>query len=169
MVFTDLPWIIEARRYEGLAEVPGKNHNPTITHWLNTLKAWWRDDETPWCGTFVAHCCRHAGRALPKHWYRALAWVDAGVRLKAPAYGCIAVFGRKGGGHVGFVVGRDRAGNLLILGGNQGNKVSIAKFERARAVAFVWPVYPNGGGMPHKSRYNLPVLAHQGGYSRNEA
>lgn len=165
----ELPWMAEARRYIGLAEVPGKAHNPTIVRWLATLKAWWSDDETPWCGTFAAHCVRHAGRALPQHWYRALAWADAGARLDKPAYGCIAVFARKGGGHVGFVAGRDRAGNLLVLGGNQGNRVSIAKFEASRVVAYVWPSRPGQRNLPHKGRYDLPVWDHQGGYSRNEA
>ena len=111
----DPAWLAEARKHIGLAEIPGKNHNPTILNWLTTLKAWWKEDETPWCGTFVAHCCRTGGRDLPQHWYRAKAWADAGTRLNKPAYSCIAVFERAGGGHVGFVVGKDRNGNLLIL------------------------------------------------------
>ncbi len=42
-----------------------------------------------------------------------LTWGEA---LDTPAYGCIAVFTRVGGGHVGFVVGRRANGDLLILG-----------------------------------------------------
>ena len=167
--FKELAWVAEARKHLGLAEVPGKRHNPVITQWLITLRAWWRDDETPWCGTFVAHCCRIAGRRLPKHWYRALAWADAGTRLPAPAYGCIAVFGRQGGGHVGFVVGRSRDGHLMVLGGNQGNKVSIAKFAKERVVAYVWPGLDGRQTLPDQSRYTLPVLADNGTFSRDEA
>ena len=166
---TDLPWIVEARRYVGMAEIPGKQHNPTIQNWLRTLKAWWSDDETPWCGTFVAHCCRTANRDIPKDWFRALAWADAGERLTAPAYGCIAVFSRTGGGHVGFVVGRDRSGNLMILGGNQGNKVSIAKFSKDRVVAYIWPSVNGAKNQPAKDRYQLPVLVSNGAFSNNEA
>ena len=164
----DLPWIAQARQHIGMAEIPGKQHNPTIQNWLRTLKAWWSDDETPWCGTFVAYCCRMADRGVPKEWFRALSWVDAGERLTAPAYGCIVVFNRTGGGHVGFVVGRDREGNLMVLGGNQGNKVSIAKFAKDRVVAYVWP--SNGSGnKPAQDRYRLPVLAANGTFSTNEA
>ena len=152
-----------------MAEIPGKQHNPTIQNWLRTLKAWWSDDETPWCGTFVAHCCRTANRDIPKDWFRALAWAEAGERLTAPAYGCIAVFSRTGGGHVGFVVGRDRAGNLMILGGNQGNKVSIAKFSKDRVVAYVWPSVNGAKNQPAKDRYQLPVLVSNGAFSTNEA
>ena len=51
---------------------------------------------------------------------RAKEYAFAGKRLTKPAYGCLVVFTRQGGGHVGFVVGKDKAGNLLVLGGNQG-------------------------------------------------
>ena len=53
---SELAWIKEARKHIGLAEIPGKQHNPVIVNWLTALGAWWNDDETPWCGTFVAHC-----------------------------------------------------------------------------------------------------------------
>ena len=164
----DPVWITEARKYIGTAEIPGPKHNSNILNWLKNLKAWWSEDETPWCGTFVAYCCRMADRSVPKEWFRALSWVDAGERLTAPAYGCIVVFNRAGGGHVGFVVGRDREGNLMVLGGNQGNKVSIAKFAKDRVVAYVWP--SNGSGnKPAQDRYRLPVLAANGTFSTNEA
>ena len=38
-------------------------------------------------------------------------------------------------GHVGFFQGYDEEGNILILGGNQGNKVSIQSYSRDRLVA----------------------------------
>lgn len=165
----DLPWITEARKFVGLTEIPGKQHNPTIVNWLSTLRAWWSDDETPWCGTFVAHCCREAGRDVPANWFRALAWQDAGTRLSTPAFGCIAVFSRVGGGHVGFVVGRDRQGNIMVLGGNQGNKVSIARFDPARVTAYVWPSEGGTNKSPARERFNLPYLVAGGALSTNEA
>ena len=167
--YGDPAWLAEARKHIGLKEIPGKQHNPTIIKWLAELKAWWKEDETPWCGTFVAHCCRTAGRDLPQHWYRAKAWADAGTRLAKPAYGCLVVFERSGGGHVGFVVGQDRAGNLLVLGGNQGNQVSIAKFPTTRVVAYVWPSAGGKKRVPDSSRYQLPRSVFAGGFSQNEA
>lgn len=132
-------WLTIARRYLSVAETPGKGTTPVIARWLLNLKAWWKDDETPWCGVFVAECLREAGKELPKHWYRALAWQDFGLRLAAPTLGCIVVFARSGGGHVGFFVGYDENGRFMILGGNQGNRVSIAPFDGSRIVAFRWP------------------------------
>ena len=119
-------WLIEARRNLGIAEVTGPKTSPVIASWLHKLRAWWQDDETPWCGVFVAACFDTVGCALPKNWMRAKAWLDWGQVLSSPELGCVVVFERPGGGHVGFVVGRTPEGSLLVLGGNQGNKVSIA-------------------------------------------
>lgn len=139
-------WLVEARKHIGLKEIKGPLTNATIGTWLTRLKAWWKDDETPWCGTFVAHCLTTAGHPIPKHWYRALEWANYGFKLKAPVVGCIAVFTRTGGGHVGFVVGQSATGDYLILGGNQGDAVSIQTFPRSRNPVFVYPAnapYPD--------------------------
>lgn len=162
-----LSWIEEAKKHIGLSEIVGKQHNPTIINWLIQLNAWWRDDETPWCGTFVAHCLKETNRKLPKHWYRAKAYVHYGTPLKQPAYGCIVVFERQGGGHVGFVVGRDKEGHLMVLGGNQGNQVSIAKFPRNRVIAYVWPCLGKGN-YPHRNRYKLPYFGDDVGFSGSQ-
>jgi hypothetical protein len=53
--------------------------------------------------------------------------------------GCIVVFTREGGGHVGFVVGQDQQGNLLVLGGNQGDAVNVKAFPLARVSGYRWP------------------------------
>jgi surface antigen len=93
--------------------------------------------------------------------------------LAEPAYGCIVTFTRKGGGHVGFVVGATADGKLLVLGGNQGNTVSIAAFDHARVTGYFWPSIWNGKSAvkstPNSSRYQLPTLAHRGVLSSNEA
>lgn len=157
-------WLTEARKHEGLAEIPGLRHNATILRWLQQLKAWWQDDETPWCGVFVAHCIDQAGLPLPKFWMRAKAWADWGSRLAAPVPGCIVVFDRKGGGHVGFVVGRTANGLLMVLGGNQGNRVSIAPFELCRVLAYVWPA-----SLPMPGQHALAVMSHTCAPSANEA
>ncbi|MFM7012160.1 MAG: TIGR02594 family protein, partial [Betaproteobacteria bacterium] len=133
-------WLIEARKYIGVSEIPGPQTASVISSWLHKLKAWWNSDETPWCGVFVAACIDSVGGYLPQNWMRAKAWEEAGTRLPEPIPGCIVVFERKGGGHVGFVVGKRASDNaLMVLGGNQGNKVSIAPFSRERVVAYVWP------------------------------
>lgn len=157
-------WHLEARKHLGLAEIPGKEHSPTILAMLKSLKAWWADDETPWCGVFVAHCMRVAGVALPRDWMRAKAWASWGQGLTGPVVGCVVVFERQGGGHVGFVVGRDQTNRLLVLGGNQGNKVTVAPFDLNRVVGYRWPAE-----LALPALVQLPVFQSTAEASSNEA
>lgn len=150
-------WLKIARSYDGLKEIPGPRHNQTIIRWLGKLKAWWSNDETPWCGVFVAHCMQECGLPFPKLYMRAKAWSDYGSLLRRDrlAPGAILVFDRAGGGHVGFYVGED-AGFYYVLGGNQSNAVNVMKLGKSRLVASRWPkgepvigkpVYMNGGSV----------------------
>lgn len=159
---SDPRWLTIAKRYDGLREVVGPRHNSTIIGWLTKLRAWWRDDETPWCGIFVAHCMQEAGLPFPKLYMRAKAWSDYGSLLRPDrlAPGAILVFDRSGGGHVGFYVGED-AGHYFVLGGNQGNAVNVMKLGKSRLVASRWPK-----GEPV---FGKPVLMSGGRVSRNEA
>lgn len=157
-------WIEAGRLQLGVAEIQGPQTSAVIASWLHRLSAWWSDDETPWCGVFVAHCIEAAGLQLPKNWMRAKAWAEWGSRLPAPVPGCVVVFERQGGGHVGFVVGRDQRGNLMVLGGNQGNRVSIAPFDRNRAIAYAWPT-----GIPLPAGQSLALMHTGGALSTNEA
>ena len=152
----ELAWLAEARKHIGLKEIPGAKNNPVIQAWLKDLGAWWQDDATPWCGVFAAHCLKAGGRDLPKNWLRAKEYENFGLSLKQPAYGCVVTFTRQGGGHVGFVIGEDGNGNLLVLGGNQSNGANIATFPKSRATSYRWP--SKGGQLlpPDPSRYVLP-------------
>jgi uncharacterized protein (TIGR02594 family) len=153
-------WVQSARHYIGLREIPGVKTAPTLARWLRELRAWWGDDETPWCGVFVAAMFRQGGHSLPKHWYRARAWLDWGVPC-SPVPGCVVVFNggpkRPGAGHVGFLVGRDERGRLMVLGGNQGNSVNVAPFDPARVLGDRWP----SNTAPPAST-TLPLLASNG-------
>lgn len=133
-----MKWLEEARRAIGQRETLGPNDSPWIRQMLQRLGATWLLGQ-PWCGGAVALWMQAAGHAIPKHWYRAKAWADWGHPLQWPAEGCVAVFERTGGGHVGLVVGEDAAGNLLVLGGNQGDAVNVRAFPRARVLAYRWP------------------------------
>lgn len=148
-------WLRIAETYTGLSEIRGPKHNSKIIGWLDKLGAWWRDDETPWCGVFVAHCVQDVGLPYPKYYMRAKAWADYGSLLRRDrlAPGAILVFDRAGGGHVGFYVGED-AGHYFVLGGNQGNAVNVMKLDKNRLLASRWPkgepvigkpVYMTGG------------------------
>lgn len=97
---------------------------------------------------------------VPQHWYRAKAWADWG-KPTPPRVGAVAVFGRSGGGHVGFVVG-ESADSLYVLGGNQSNMVNIAPIAKSRLIALRWP--------SAEALSTVQLAAMRGGaVSRNEA
>lgn len=156
-------WLTAAQADIGLREVPGAPTAPRIAQWLRDLRAWWKDDETPWCGTACAAWMRAAGITPPKAWYRAREWATWGQPLTVPALGCIVVFERQGGGHVGLVVGIEPSGRLLVLGGNQSDMVCIAPFDRSRVLAYRWPAGRT------ELQAALPVMLSAAASSANEA
>lgn len=149
-------WLDKAFRYRGLKEIPGPRHNPTIIKWLTKLKAWWKDDETPWCGTYIAHCLDASGLPIPKHWYRAKGYLEYGepCNLDSIPFGAICIKGRRGGGHVFFAVARSRDGQTIYgLGANQNNAVNIAPFRRGDLLGARYPRSTNN------PRLALPIAS----------
>jgi len=135
----DQPWVAFARKLVGTTEVHGPKHNPEILQmWRDIKRGGINDDETPWCAAFVGAMLERAG-IRSSRFESARSYLDWGQRLALPVPGCIVVFTRQGGGHVGFAVGRDTAGNLLILGGNQSDAVNIKAFPVSRVAGYRWP------------------------------
>jgi len=157
-------WIIEAQRHIGVKEIKGAKHNSFILVWLKSLSAWWSSDEVPWCGVFAAHCMKKAECKLPRYWMRAKDWLNWGQKIIQPCVGCIVVFEREGGGHVGFVVGQDVNKNLMVLGGNQGDAVKVSPFQIERVEGFRWPIE-----YPIPLSFELPILKSDGNLSKNES
>ena len=88
---------------------------------------------TAWCAAIVNASLGQAG--LPTTGSNmARSFLNYGSPVTEPQQGDIAVFQRGGPnaatGHVGFYQGRDANGNILVLGGNQGNQVSVAPFRQ---------------------------------------
>ena len=157
-------WLRIAFKYEGLQEIPGPKHSGVISGWLTKLGAWWKDDETPWCGVFVAAVMEEAGFKYPSLYMRASSWLSWGQKIDKPVLGSIVVFDRKGGGHVGFVVGITKHGDLWVLGGNQRNAVNISLFHPKRIKGHRIP-----SNWPYSLAYRVPVTADGKNYSDNEA
>jgi uncharacterized protein (TIGR02594 family) len=156
-------WLEEASKHIGTREIPGPKHESKIIGWFKAIHAaWFVADEVPWCAAFVGGCLEAVGIRSSRS-AAAKSYLTWGVPLSAPVVGCIVVFLREGGGHVGFVVGKDAKGRLMVLGGNQGDAVTIAPFERARAVGFRWPAaVPLGID-------SLPTVISEAASSTNEA
>jgi len=163
-------WLTKAKSYLGLSEVPGKKHNLKILEWWKAIRATFMDDETPWCAGFVGGVLEECGIKSSRS-ASARSYLSWGVRISDPCEGCIVVFWRGApsgwSGHVGFVVGRDDMGNLMVLGGNQGDQVSIQGFSNMRVLDFRWPK-----GVPVSAKigyYTLPAIERISPLSKNEA
>lgn len=148
-----MPWFLEAQRAIGVKEDTGPGSNPLIIGWGKRLKIAYGNDEIPWCGLFVAHCIgsQLPTEVLPANPLGARNWGRAGIACAVPQPGAIMVFWRKsmasGLGHVAFYVGED-ANSYHVLGGNQGDAVSVTRMARDRFVAARWPTTaqrPAGG------------------------
>lgn len=164
-LFAEPSYLAIARKYEGTKEVKGPKHNGLILGWWKRIKRGGiKDDETPWCAAFVGGVLEEAG-IVSSRFESAISYLKWGVPVAKPVLGCVVVFKRDGGGHVGFVVGVDKFGCLMVLGGNQGDTVSIRPFDRARVVGYRMPP---GWKVPLVLPA-LPLLASDGRLSTNEA
>jgi uncharacterized protein (TIGR02594 family) len=157
-------WLLAARADIGQRESLGPNDSPWLRKVLGKLGAAWLLGQ-PWCGGAVAYWMEAVGIKPAKNWFRAKAWLDWGVPLNLPALGCVVVFERKGGGHVGLVVGETPDGRLMVLGGNQGDAVNVAPFYRGRVLGYRWPVE----AVNRLGTQALPMFANAGASSSNEA
>jgi uncharacterized protein (TIGR02594 family) len=163
-------WLRAARAKLGTREAAGAANSATIMGWAKTLGTKvlgmvYNADSVPWCGLFVATCFAEDVIPAAPIAVRAKAWADWGLNLRADrlAPGAVLVFERPGGGHVGFYVGED-ATAYHVLGGNQGDRVSIMRLEKSRCVARRWPVGRPVHGGPVKMTAIAGIPS-----SRNEA
>lgn len=131
------PWMAIAEDELGVAEIPGRQHNPRIVEYHMTTGLQAQSDEVAWCASFVNWVMRQAGysgtnSAAAKSWK---SWGSA----SGPRYGAITVLRRRRSGHdastgsssgyhVGFMT-QQGAGKIQLLGGNQGNMVKLSNFN----------------------------------------
>lgn len=160
----DPAWVAQARTKIGEREIPGSKNNPWIvSNWQRLGAKWFNDDETPWCGNFIAWALDAAGLPYPKEFPRAASFATYGTACAAQL-GAIGVKARQGGNHVFFIVGQtpDKM-YYKCLGGNQGNAVNIMDILKTSVDAIRWP-----SGVPVPATPYLPTLP-KGTISVNEA
>jgi uncharacterized protein (TIGR02594 family) len=140
------PWLAVARAELecGVKEIAGAAHHPRILayHAVTALRA--TSDEVPWCSSGACWCLEQVGVVSPRS-ARARDWLEWGEEISFPVPGCIAVFARgksPSQGHVGFVVGVEANGDLLVLGGNQHNAWTIESYPRHRLLSLRMPAPP---------------------------
>ncbi len=143
----------------GVAETPGAaTHRRVVRYYADVGHPQVSDDEVAWCAAFVGACLERAGiastRSLMARSY--LDWGEPRRRAAPPApspSSAAAPIPRLG--HVGFLVG-STATDIILLGGNQGDAVTVQAFPRSRLLGLRWPA--SSDAPPHlSSRKSRPA------------
>jgi uncharacterized protein (TIGR02594 family) len=132
-----------AHRFVGIKELDGTRHHPLIQWWLYLCGFDYDSaDEIPWCSAFVNGVMWDLRLPMSKSGM-ARSWLKVGdfVDPQYAMLGDVVILkrGAPPSGHVGFFAGwaQPEPGviakplDLLILGGNQSDSVSIQNFPQA--------------------------------------
>lgn len=139
---SEVKWLQIARSDLGIEEIAGPKANPRIMQYYRAAGAnWAKDDAVPWCGAAMAAWVSSAGYPVPAEAARARAWLDWGTPLEQPRKGAVAILKRgsdPNAGHVCLYL-EDRGDRILVIGGNQGDAVSITSFPKRDVLGYRWP------------------------------
>lgn len=141
-------WMELAWAEQGVAEIKGPEHSPAVLAYFKRAgRGDVTNDETAWCGAFVGAMLAQCGLPIPASDERLLAraYLQVGTPIDTPRVGALVVFKRPEAGpyagHVGFVTGWTDT-HVAVLGGNQGDAVTVAHFPRSDVLGYRWPEPP---------------------------
>lgn len=165
-------WLEAGIKLIGVKETSGSKDTKAIIDWAkeeggDIAKAY-THDVIPWCALFANHILTKVGlKGTETLWALDFAGKWPSVRLAGPAVGAFAPMVRNGGGHIVCVVGKDQHGNIMGLGGNQSDQVSIIPFPVSRLNKGFW--WPKDVSMPWNIGLNLlPLVKSNGQLSSKE-
>lgn len=125
-----------ASRFVGMTEDADRSE---LSAYIKTGGLSVNPDNTAWCAAFVGAVLAEAGMKGTGE-LNAKSYLQWGVKTETPKRGDVVVLWRGSReswkGHVGFFNGFDTDGNILILGGNQDDKVSVESFHPSRLLAY---------------------------------
>ena len=143
-------WLVVADKELGQHEIDGEGNNPRVVEYHATTTLHATQDSVAWCSSFVNWCMKQAGLEGTDS-AAAKSWLEWGEALESPLLGCVCVIrqraqghdaatGSTSGYHVGFWVG-EKAGRLLLEGGNQSDSVKVSSFGLTtyEVVGYRWP------------------------------
>lgn len=137
------PWFLELWKLRGLHEGTRRKPNPTVQAMFAAAGHPEIRDTTgvAWCAAAVAYGLARVNEP-PAKTLSARDWLRWGEAIKQPRVGCVVVLWRGSPrgwqGHVGYFV-REDATHVYLLGGNQSDSVSVAKFAKSRVLGYRWP------------------------------
>jgi len=127
-----------ALREYGHREIPGSKHNPEILKYFKDCGFNVNDDETAGCSAFANWVAKETGYERSKK-LNARSWLEVGEEIVEPELGDIVVFWRESKnswkGHVAFYI-NEVNDFIYTLGGNQGNMVCIAPYNKIKVLGY---------------------------------
>ena len=155
----------------GTVETPGKASNPEILSWAKDIGLGhvYKADEIAWCGLATGFAAYKAGYDYAPRgnalWARNWASWGSPVATDKAMLGDVLVFSRgPSSGHVGVYVAED-ATAFHVLGGNQGDAVTIKRIPKARIIAVRRSPFKRG----QPANVRKVFMAADGSVSTNEA
>jgi uncharacterized protein (TIGR02594 family) len=134
---TDL--LLEVLSHYGLKEIDGPESNPEIMAMFTELGYNAQDDSTTaWCSACINYYAKKKGYEYSGK-LDARSWLKMPIVVLKPNMGDVVVLWRNDPssweGHIGLFIAWDTK-YIWILGGNQGNSISIAPYPRERLLGF---------------------------------
>lgn len=139
------PWLTRAMGYLGQTEQVGGK----LSAFVRRLFKWTRfpshlvNLRTAWCAAFLCTVLEESGVQSPRS-ARARDFLRWGIGLAAPVPGAVLVFMRGNQltgeqGHVALSLGFEEAGQVVAIGGNQQNAVTIERKKTTTLLGVRWP------------------------------
>mgnify|MGYP003586887607 CR=1 FL=1 len=123
------PWmkvaLREAKQWKGVKEGSiTDNYHSLIGYKGESLS-------TAWCASFANYCLKDSGFSWVKNYSSQFptTYPDKFIKIDKPIYGAIVVYRhtnkKYGTGHVSFIYGKLDNGDYAVLGGNQGDSITV--------------------------------------------
>lgn len=135
-------WLVAARKELGTKEVQGSGNNPRIVAYHAETSLGPSDDSISWCSSFVNWCMKQAGIKGTKS-AAARSWLQWGKAVSNPEPGDVVIFWRESPsswkGHVALFL-KDDGSYVTVLGGNQSDSVTIARYPKSQLLGYRRPI-----------------------------
>jgi uncharacterized protein (TIGR02594 family) len=142
---SDPPWITVALKEYEQARLIAPNNNPRILEYLRSIPGGENlSDKVDWASAFAEWTLNQVGISGPKN-LTAKAWVRWGRGVKEPQKGAVAIFNFDGTEHVAFFLA-DAGDDLIVLGGNQEQKVQARRYPKSKLITYRMPPLPEANG-----------------------
>ena len=124
----------------GVKEIVGRQDNPQVIKYFDSVGFGHLKDETAWCSAFMNWVAKEAGANISGK-LNARSWMKVGTPVTDgfQKLGDVVILWRESPkswkGHVGIYI-RETKNYIYILGGNQNNQVKVSAYRKGRLLGY---------------------------------